>query len=215
MKKICALIMLVVLCLPCAAQAYYFEVTSFVPTSDALSSNATHDTHGDQVDFVANGMGANGSMYSGRVTAEFVLYSDFGRNIMTGVRATLTDFSNYFAYTPEIPYLSVTSTFDLSEPMGEWTSVLADSFTQTSNGPGASLSANSLEYYDLMLITGMTYQLVFTYESMSSGPFSTANREISIDVNQEDIPQTPIPGAVWLLGTGLMGLAGLRKKFSA
>ena len=214
MKKICSLIMLATLCLPGAAQAYYFEVTSFIPTSTATSSNASYDTHGDQVDFVANGMDTDSSMY-GWVTAQFVLYSDHGRDIVTGVKATLTDISNYFAYTPDTPYLSVTSTFDLSEPMGEWTSVLSDTFFQENVGPGTSLSANSLEYYDLMLITGMTYQLVFHYESMSTGPFTTANREISIDINQEDIPQTPVPGAVWLLGTGLVGLVGLRKKFSA
>jgi hypothetical protein len=212
MKKTCALILLFMLSLPCAAQAYYFEVTYFNSTSDALSNNASWDTHGDQVDFVANGMDSDSS-YSGQVTAQFVLYSDYGRNIVTGVNATLTDISNYFAYTPDTPYLSVTSTFDLSEPMGEWVSVLSDTYSEEITAGGSSLSATSLEYYDLMLITGMTYQLVFTYESMSTGPFSTANREISIDINQEDMP-TPIPGAVWLLGTGLVGLVGLRRKLA-
>lgn len=35
------------------------------------------------------------------------------------------------------------------------------------------------------------------------------------DVNAVQVNATPIPGAVWLLGTGLIGLVGIRRRFVA
>jgi len=33
--------------------------------------------------------------------------------------------------------------------------------------------------------------------------------------NQTSVAQTPIPAAGWLLGSGLMGLAGIRRRMAA
>lgn len=212
MKKICVLVLLVMLGLPGAAQAYFFEVTSFSYDFAADPGNVYPDTFGDQVDFVANNMGVDTGL-SGTVTTSFILHSDYGMGIGTAVEATLTDISNYTGYTPaETPY-SLTSTFTLYEPVGEnLVSVLSDTFSVNDSAPSAQEMNSSLEYYDdLILITGMQYTLEFTFD-VDAAAFTSANREISIDINQEESPKTPIPGAVWLLGTGLVGLAGLRRK---
>jgi len=45
----------------------------------------------------------------------------------------------------------------------------------------------------------------------------SAHGEISLDLTiqgEEISPAVPIPGAVWLLGTGLLGLIGYRRKIN-
>lgn len=60
-------------------------------------------------------------------------------------------------------------------------------------------------HQDLNGVTGLSYQLIGgTWSSLSSGNLGA--------FEVLDNTPTPIPAAAWLLGSGLMGLLGLRKK---
>lgn len=50
------------------------------------------------------------------------------------------------------------------------------------------------------------------YESDGYGPY---DYKLAMLSDPPDIGGVPVPAAVWLLGSGLLGLLGLRKKFSA
>lgn len=41
-----------------------------------------------------------------------------------------------------------------------------------------------------------------------------ANTPVSADISSVAVETTPIPGAIWLLGTGLLGLIGVRRKMT-
>ena len=55
-------------------------------------------------------------------------------------------------------------------------------------------------YYDDLVFTG--------FRSGNANPYDIANARL------EGSPIVPIPSAIWLLGFGVIGLAGLRRKFS-
>jgi len=53
---------------------------------------------------------------------------------------------------------------------------------------------------------------VINPEGISSIFISSSSGEIEIDHLQYGHNAVPIPGAIWLLGSGLVGIAGIRRK---
>jgi len=66
---------------------------------------------------------------------------------------------------------------------------------------GVANSYNGVAYGDLQIMRA------YAYIGDTGGPSSG-----SVDINSITVTPTPIPAAVWLLGTGLVGLFGIRRK---
>lgn len=64
-------------------------------------------------------------------------------------------------------------------------------------------SANFCEWYTVSIHDGVPSQIIDT--DLNPSPITLAGGNYSFHV-------VPIPGAIWLLGTGLIGLVGLRRK---
>jgi hypothetical protein len=78
--------------------------------------------------------------------------------------------------------------------------------------PGSTVSGNNVFFGSLLfecLGVGDVNLVLSNYLG-----FLTETEIIAFaDVNLGTLNQVPIPGALWLLGTGLVGLVGLRRKF--
>lgn len=63
--------------------------------------------------------------------------------------------------------------------------------------------------------TGISTNTIYglMIQNMASG--FLAQSSLSVELRASAPATTPLPAAVWLLGSGLMGLVGLRKKFQA
>jgi hypothetical protein len=85
-------------------------------------------------------------------------------------------------------------------------------------GPFANLQSYSVPSSVYWTAIGSTqYPRSFNFNSGYLGSkLNTDQDAYALAVHDGDVgAPVPIPGAVWLMGTGLMGLVGLRKKFQA
>ncbi|BDQ34441.1 hypothetical protein JCM14722_19830 [Pseudodesulfovibrio portus] len=110
-----------------------------------------------------------------------------------------------------------------TETASNWISVSTD-WSMGTNPPNV---ANWHKYEDLgsifRLIQRITWldggQEVWAQYSVNNMQLVEFTQELAdMDLTglaMKSMTATPIPGAVWLLGTGLLGLCGLRRKFSA
>ena len=81
--------------------------------------------------------------------------------------------------------------------------------------PGHSYFVNSTTGWDLINVpafTATTTTSTITFTGLRSGldGYFGYLDNINVDGKANNVP---IPGAIWLLGSGLIGLAGLRRKF--
>ena len=60
---------------------------------------------------------------------------------------------------------------------------------------------------------GPTYKWTFNFSNGSTDYIESDAGRMSWAVRDGDVATVPIPGAVWLLGSGLIGFIGIKKKF--
>lgn len=88
-------------------------------------------------------------------------------------------------------------------------------YSKTSgNALDKTLAARTaMVYHDGALSNGLFAQLdVQRFIRTPLGSQTTQLEFVKIEGTVTDMHRTPIPGAIWLLGSGLVGLVGLRKK---
>lgn len=101
-------------------------------------------------------------------------------------------------------YIDSSNSLNVTQGMSSGSSF---SLTSSSGYFGFYFSDSSTNYY--------------TYEFDSAGPVNQWLLKMASDysaggpVIASDVNPVPIPGAVWLLGSGLIGIVGIRRKFSS
>ena len=86
-------------------------------------------------------------------------------------------------------------------------------FVNLSRLPSDSSDA-SYRYYWSGVPKDSNYILVGNYYAGSQNAIAPGRLGFAWAVRDGDVLSAPIPGAVWLLGTGLAGLAALRRRLS-
>lgn len=217
MVRIYLLIMALVLSVPQFASAYYFQAyTGYQTGSNWMTTDPALHT-----------------LSAGSSAANFWQVDDVQSTIM-GQFQILHD-------TPGTPTHTVNVAFTITASVdGEYESIsggVHDHWNYTSHGFIADSSTTRLaearvwgsddgdespptfHYLDtdtgvLQLLTNTLYDLTsFTHIGCFLEPESMLNFVASNSIQLEALSPTPVPGAVWLLGTGLVGLIGLRRKF--
>ncbi|QJB55505.1 VPLPA-CTERM sorting domain-containing protein [Pseudodesulfovibrio sp. zrk46] len=187
MKLVYTLIVAVILAIPCSAQAYYIEFSGNSLNSGIFSSRS-----------IDNGVSLDATnlqeyiMFRGALT----IFSDYGRDIERLVDVSFSQFVTVAGVS------SATSTLMIDGMVK-----LVDHYWPTTYGLESFSNVDDLE----PLYTGTIYEFMY-----GIGPGNILDADIDIVVTSADAPApTPLPGAVWLLGSGLVGLVGLRRKMNA
>lgn len=94
-----------------------------------------------------------------------------------------------------------TSGWFKTETAGKWVEVYLDRLAQSGDIRFSSGTSQTWESWNLTAWADGYYTLNFSVAPGSSGQFANA--------------PVPIPPTVWLLGSGLIGLVGLRRRFMA
>lgn len=198
MRNLLAFAVVVFLGLPCVAQAYFFEIT------EASGSYGDYWTHPDQADFNIDRL-TNDYYTDKGLEGTFVLYSDAGRDVVTDVdvRLTLDYNANY-----------------IEDGLSWGTRSSFSTNIQTSSGSTVhSESGSDMDFAwskhltdTFQLTTGVEYSFAFLTSFTDFDGWSISNLDVFMVVLSDEYSPTPVPGAVWLLGTGLVGLVGLRRK---
>lgn len=130
------------------------------------------------------------------------------------------------------PGVSVVSTNGhIDTTLGQWVDRVDDSstttwsFTPQIKGWGGyfDLSPNQIGFgvhisadgYDVGDVTGNGFWGFFSTEPLSQVMFSNVTGQENFYLDDMRYCPVPVPPAVWLVGTGLLGLVGLRRKLKA
>lgn len=88
------------------------------------------------------------------------------------------------------------------------------------NFGGVTVNQDNYDLFVFNLVVGEEYYLFFSpgNNPSSAGGFQTqslvsGSLESGFNLNFVQVSPVPIPGAIWLLGSGLVGLIGLRRKY--
>lgn len=200
MKKIFAIAVVIMLSLPCAAQAYYFQINEGTGSfGDYLKST-------DQVFFNVDYL-TSSSKYDRGMRGTFVLYSDVGTDVVTDVDVQLTlNFNNDIVENDLVFSAGTSYKTNILNGSGE----VVHSEAERDNSFG--WDAFETDYFQLT--TGTEYSFEFLTSIYDFDGFGFVNLDVVMVVTSDEFTPTPIPGAVWLLGSGLVGLVGLRKRFA-
>lgn len=177
-----------------ATSASYYGDISGVAEARAYVENALGDPDADpfvtgsNIDFMS--LGKNGSgVYS------------FGKDFDSSVTIYETTWGKRAGYNE---YAQVLGSTD-----GEkWLSL---GYVNNQSYDGYTLNFSGTFSY--LMITDITS--IATQGLLGDVWVGTAATGDGFDVNAVSISSTPIPGAVWLLGSGLLGLVGIRRRRSA
>jgi hypothetical protein len=125
-------------------------------------------------------------------------------NTLGGSTGTLTTGAGTVAFN------TVNSTTDYNHGIhfGNTTNFLLSFSNPAANVPAGGSSTFSLSLFqDNLGSAPLLNGTLFTLSLMNDGTATT-----QILANEANVTSTPIPAAAWLLGSGLMGLVGLRRK---
>lgn len=128
-----------------------------------------------------------------------------GQNIFPTQKLQYNTSATFYTYSPASVGMSFTSSNGVSGDNGVQTYKESVTFSGAFV-PGAGSTGSSI--YGL-------YNYEFTNRITGASQIGSQDFHGVITSYTEKPATTPIPGAIWLLGTGVAGLFGLRKKFKA
>ncbi|BBO86549.1 hypothetical protein DSCO28_71150 [Desulfosarcina ovata subsp. sediminis] len=177
-----------------------YEFTGLDSSNGTLSSPYVMEVDGMTVEITAtvdsasgtlhqnteNGMGVSGENGNNRVGNGEALIFDFGSSLVTLFSTELTFHADF----------TEGSSFDLYAD-----STFVDSFTFESNS-GLTIDFSS---YD---IQASVFEFLGT-ETSEDADSGFRIRELTVDYESSAVP---VPGAIWLLGSGLIGLLGVKRR---
>lgn len=203
MKRFGIFILWILLVMPATAHAYYFSILDVDPNPDPTLQVVTN-THGDQGDIALSGGSYGGWNFI--ATGSFQILPDAGQAagpvdfLLTSSPTT----SALFASAP-VEYYYNFSILDTSTGLPVVPSVpYAGVFPPT----GDFTTEGTVQYFGDILMTGVIY--AFMFEAHAYEP-DALHVGLDWDISM-DVAPTPVPGAIWLLGSGLIGLVGLRGR---
>lgn len=129
---------------------------------------------------------------------------------------------SYFSIIPNYPGSSSTPvTFDVAysgsgSPWNTYFEIAPKSNlndVQLLGGGFGFGTASGVESQNLTLMLKTIYGFTLLAEADGAGAYAQIAAKLSLPA--EKPANTPIPAAVWLLGTGLVGLVGVRRKIAA
>jgi hypothetical protein len=122
------------------------------------------------------------------------------------ITGTFTNAVTLGSVTDPVPFIA-----------GSWTNAEVHQIGDTNNyavtGVFTDLKASTLLAY--FGLTDPAMSATFTFGISLPAGIVPGDAIESLAVQSGDITQVPVPPAVWLLGTGLLGLVGLRRKVKA
>jgi hypothetical protein len=123
---------------------------------------------------------------------------------------TLINDSKYWyndgANNSEGPWLGGYQSSKTNEPTGDWTWVSGETWSWTNWKTGEPNNSGGNEDYLVFFEWGLN-TMASTWNDVGRGALE---KGYIIEYNTNPVP---VPAAVWLLGSGLIGLAGIRRKF--
>lgn len=207
MRRIIALFIAFLLMSPCLAQAY-----SIQPVIAAVEGTQFATSVNDSQALFSMSSGATESF---SVYGAFRILSDSDPDASERVSATLTSsmtLSTYGFIPGSAPGFAESHYF-LNIADSADNSILTDTDQLNKPAlPGALDSLKVITSFDFFLDTKEIYAFVFSGDISQSESIAFSNWETILNFTTPDVAPTPLPGAVWLLGSGVLGLAGLRKK---
>lgn len=134
----------------------------------------------------------------------FPAYGDVGSEMGHLYHEELWDGSTYYhTSSQDLPILTTGDPFINLPYYGHPQEKLYSYWTGTMGPYPASVPPSDLPFY-----------WYFAFHVGSTGTTSgSGNNKLVMAVHDGDIGAIPIPGAVWLLGSGLIGIVGIRRKF--
>lgn len=189
MKKALLVFVTLLLLSPASAQAYSFQFLDLLHVEVETPNPSALETTRFYSTLDSNYMGSADQAYHGK----FMIVDDAPGNSSSPVNV------NYeFIFSGNLESPSGT-------PFG----------TTSINGPGVSLSglgSMTVQSGEEIFLTNTWYN----FEGLVSLDMPPGNDGWSkVTYSLEATAATPIPGAVWLLGSGLVGLVGIRRKMKA
>lgn len=189
---------------PVSAQAYTFSFN--VGMNSGLQSLARTTNQADLAMY-----DGDSAMASFSVSGGFMIVPDAGdtaKNV--NFKLTSSPTSTTVGGTGTTKFKYAFTLFDTSR-----TPILSDTYQGDYLGYISPVSSESIiEYFEAVLATSAYYTFSFCADVIEDyglgGGTVLADWDVSMDVSP-----TPIPSAVWLLGAGLIGLGGLRRKMKA
>ena len=214
MKKVFMAALFMLLVLPGVAQAYYFNVYNDI-NNNGLPS---HTTHGDQMDVTLGAKDSTftyASMQSVNASGAFTILPDAGEAGSGNVGVTVTAglLTSFALLDWTFPAADVSYSITISDSTG--TNLVDYSFSTRYQTTVTNGLFRETDYIDRLFEIGneYTYSIMVTVGLIDPKDVQavSANSLTSLDITSA----TPIPGAAWLLGSGLVGLLGLRRKMKA
>jgi len=126
-------------------------------------------------------------VFNGSITFDTAVAPDVGLNILTGITAFELHFTG--SYVADFALADLTSAY--------WQSISNDFIHAGVSIPWITFSANN----------GTDQLLAFNWNKQFANGIGYYTNNLTHDVSA-----VPVPGAVWLMGSGLLGLMGLARK---
>ncbi|QJB56409.1 hypothetical protein [Pseudodesulfovibrio sp. zrk46] len=159
---------------------------------------------------------STGAVDEFRVNGAFRVISDRDPNAIEDVTVSLSSSMTLSAFgfapgsVPAPQSASANYNIDISY---QDEAKLTDSYSlDTIALPGIINSSKIINVFNLNLLTNTIYSFLFSGDVSQLNSIAINNWETTLHVTSSEMSPTPVPGAFLLLGSGLIGLVGIRRR---